>query len=296
MRKKMILGKPKKRFLHHLSLCKLIRYGILFVLAAIIWIPIYMMASGTLIGPVEINEYLNGGVNGGYVKWPIFPIYPTLRSYVGLLLDTPNFFVMFGNSVKQVVPAIAGQLLIGVPAAWSFSRFRFPGKRFLFGIYIVLMILPFQVTMVSNYLIIQKLKLLDTHLSIILPAVFSTFPVFIMVKFFTAIPNDMIEAAKIDGAGSLAIFTHIGVPIGYSGIMSAVILSFIELWNALEQPLTFIRDKSLWPLPLFLPQIATQQVGVSFIASILMMLPALLIFLMGEGYLEQGIVASGIKQ
>lgn len=257
-----------------------------------------MVITGSLIGPNEIVDYIGGplGLQKKYVEWPLFPLYPTLRSYVELLLDTPKFFAMFGNSVKQVVPAIIGQLLIAVPAAWSFSRFRFPGRKFLFGIYIILMILPFQVMMVSSYLVLNQFNLLNTHLAIVLPAVFSTFPVFIMVKFFRSIPEEMIEAAKIDGAGYLAIFRHIGVPLGYSGIMSAVILDFIELWNSLEQPLTFLREKSYWPLSLYLPQIATDKVGVSFIASILMMLPALLIFLTGESYLEQGIVASGIKQ
>lgn len=273
-------------------------YVVLIGFSLLIWIPIYMVITGSLIGPIEIQDYIGSalGLKKTYVDWPLIPLYPTLRSYVELLLDTPKFFAMFGNSVKQVVPAILGQLLVAVPAAWSFARFRYPGKKLLFGIYIILMILPFQVTMVSSYLVINKFKLLNTHLAIILPAMFSTFPVFIMVKFFKSIPEEMLEAAKIDGAGHLKIFQHIGIPMGYPGIMSAVILSFIELWNSLEQPLTFLREKSYWPLSLYLPQIATDKVGVSFIASILMMLPALLIFLTGESYLEQGIVASGIKQ
>lgn len=281
-----------------ISLGKLINYVVLIGFSLLIWIPIYMVITGSLIGPTEIQDYIGSvlGLKKTYVDWPLIPLYPTLRSYVELLLDTPKFFAMFGNSVKQVVPAILGQLLVAVPAAWSFARFRYPGKKLLFGIYIILMILPFQVTMVSSYLVINKFKLLNTHLAIILPAMFSTFPVFIMVKFFKSIPEEMLEAAKIDGAGYLKIFQYIGIPMGYSGIMSAVILSFIELWNSLEQPLTFLREKSYWPLSLYLPQIATDKVGVSFIASILMMFPALLIFLTGESYLEQGIVASGIKQ
>ena len=279
-------------------LYKGIHYIVLIGYSFLIWIPLYMVISGSLIGPVEIQDYIGAvlGTKKEYVNWPLFPLYPTLRSYVELLWDSPKFFVMFGNSVKQVVPAIIGQLIIAVPAAWSFSRFRFPGKKLLFGIYIILMLLPFQVTMVSSYLILNQIQLLNTHLAIILPAIFSTFPVFIMVKFFKSIPEEMIEAAKIDGAGQFTTFLKIGIPLGYSGVMSALILSFLELWNALEQPLTFLRDKSYWPLSLYLPQIATDEVGVYFIASILMMLPALLIFLNGESYLEQGIVASGIKQ
>lgn len=291
-------GNKKKLYVRGITVGKAVNYLILICFASLIWIPIYMVISGSLIGPNEIKDYIGGALETkkDYVDWPLFPMYPTLRSYVELLLDTPKFFAMFGNSIKQVVPAIVGQLLVAVPAAWSFSRFRFPGKKLLFGIYIILMILPFQVTMVSSYLVLNQFQLLDTHQAIILPAIFSTFPVFIMVKFFASIPEEMMEAAKIDGANHRQIFLYIGIPLGYSGIMSAIILSFIELWNSLEQPLTFLRDKSYWPLSLYLPQIATDKVGVSFIASILMMMPALLIFLTGESYLEQGIVASGIKQ
>lgn len=290
--------KNAKRFFARLSIGKILKYCILLCITLMVWIPIYMVIEGSLIGSGDIKAYIGSILENGnkYVDWPVFPMYPTLRSYVELLLDTPKFFVMFGNSVIQVLPALLGQLLIAVPAAWSFARFRFPLKRFIFAIYIVLMILPFQVTMVSSYLVLYQFNLLDSHLSIILPAIFSTFPVFIMVKFFKSIPEEMIEAAKIDGAGNIRIFLKVGIPLGYSGIMSAVILSFIEVWNSLEQPLTFLKDQSKWPLALYLPQISNDKIGVSFIASIVMMMPALLIFLTGEKYLEQGIVASGIKQ
>ena len=117
-----------------------------------------------------------------------------------------------------------------------------------------------------------------------------------MTKFFKGIPEEMLEAARLDGAGEGYIFFRIGIPLGNAGIISALILSFVELWNSIEQPLTFLRDKSYWPLSLYLPQISTDNLGVSFIASLIMMLPAVLIFLKGQEYLEQGIVASGIKQ
>ena len=275
-----------------------ITYGILFISCLLIWIPIYMVASGCFMRGEDLISYIGVIMDKGkgFVAWPLVPMYPTLRSFVELLFDTPQFFVMFWNSCEQVVPAIIGQFFIAVPAAWSFARFRFPFKKVLFYIYIVLMILPFQVTIVSNYLVLNKLKVLDTNLAIILPAIFTTFPVFIMTKFFKGIPEELFESARLDGAGELYIFFRIGIPLGNAGIISALVLSFIELWNNIEQPLTFLRDKSNWPLSLYLPQISTDNIGVAFIASLVMMLPAILIFLKGQGYLEQGIVASGIKQ
>lgn len=270
----------------------------LVLVSLLVWIPLCMLLTGSFMGAGEIKENIGTVLDSGkgMASWPLLPHYPTLRPYFELLLDSPNFFVMFWNSCFQVIPGLAGQLLVAVPAAWSFARFDFPGKNIIFFLYIILMVMPFQVTMVSNYLVLDRLKLMDTHLALILPNVFSTFPVFIMVKFFKAIPKSLIEAAKLDGAGELGIFFRIGIPMGASGIISALILGFLEYWNAIEQPLTFLKTKSKWPLSLYLPNITADKASVSFVASVIMMTPALLIFLYGQKYLEQGIAASGIKE
>ncbi|MGN6711836.1 carbohydrate ABC transporter permease [Anaerocolumna jejuensis] len=271
---------------------------ILILFSLLILIPLWMVVSGSFMGSNEISDNLAPVLsdNKGSAFWPVIPLYPTFRPYLELLLDSPAFFAMFWNSCKQVIPILLGQLLVAVPAAWAFAKFEFRFKRILFTIYITLMIMPFQVTMVSGYLVLDQLKLLNTHLAIILPAVFATFPVFIMVKFFSAIPQSLIEAAEIDGANEWQVFTKIGIPLGISGIMSALVLGFLENWNAIEPPLTFLSDKSLWPLSLYLPNISTDKVGVSLAASVIMMAPALLIFLFGQSYLEQGIRASGLKE
>jgi len=160
----------------------------------------------------------------------------------------------------------------------------------------VLMLMPFQVTMVSSYLVLDSLRLMDTLWAIILPGAASTFPVFIMTRFFAAIPASLTEAAALDGAGPFQVFLRVGLPLGAPGILSAVVLGFFEYWNALEVPLTFLKDKSLWPLSLYLPAISSENLGVSLIASVVMLTPALLIFLFGQKYLEQGITAAGMKE
>jgi multiple sugar transport system permease protein len=224
-------------------------------------LPLWFMITGSFMGTTEIKSNFSSVLleTNGKASWPFLPLYPTLRSYVEFFLDTPKFFIMFWNSCKQVFPALFGQLIIAAPAAWGFARFNFRGKKLLFILYITLMIMPFQVTMVSTYLVLDMFHLIDTHFAIILPAVFSTFPVFIMVKFFRSIPRSLIEAAKMDGAGELKIFISIGIPLGASGIISAYILDFLELWNAIEQPLNFLQTKSLWPLSLYLPNISVEK-------------------------------------
>lgn len=270
----------------------------LILLAAVCCYPVIFLLTGALMDSAELKERLGPvlGSSEGFVGWALLPQYPTLQNYVELLLDTPEFFVMFWNSVKLTAGVLTGQLLIGVPAAWGFARFDFPFRKPLYTLYIILMMMPFQVRMLSDYLVLDKLKLLDTHLGIILPAVFSTFPVFIMYRFFRGIPEAIIESAKLDGAGSLKIFLYIGLPLGAGGVISALVLNFLEYWNLIEQPLTFLKDKTLWPLPLFLPNIGLEKAGIAFVSSVVTLIPAVFVFLLGQDYLEQGIAASAVKE
>ncbi len=270
---------------------------ILVFVAFFIWVPLWLLISGSLMGASEASQNLAPVLEdkAGSALWPLLPQYPTLRPYIELLFDSPEFFVMFWNSCRQVFPVIIGQVLIGAAAAWAFARYRFRGKKILFFLYIVLMLMPFQVTMVSSYLVLDGLGLMDSIWAIILPGAASTFPVFIMVRFFAAIPSAVTEAAALDGAGPFQIFWRLGLPLGAPGILAAVVLGFLEYWNALEAPLTFLRDKSLWPLSLYLPAISADNAGISLVASVIMLIPALLIFLFGQKYLEQGIIASGTK-
>jgi len=159
----------------------------------------------------------------------------------------------------------------------------------------LLMILPFQVTMVSGYLVLNTMDLMDTRAAVILPGIFSTLPVFILQKTFAGIPKELLEAAKIDGAGDLRIFVSMGIPLGMPGIFSILILGFLEYWNTIEQPMTYLKTDALWPLSLYLPQMVNTEIAAAFAASIITLLPALLLFFYGQDSLEQGIVASGVK-
>jgi len=268
-------------------------------LALIVLIPVCLLVSGSFMGVDEVYDKIGPVLIDGadwQAAWYALPEYPTLRPYVELLLDSPAFFVMFWNSIKLVIPILLGQMLVAIPAAWGFAKFRFKGRKALFMIYIVLMLMPFQVTMVSNYIVLDSLNLMNTRLAVILPAVFSTFPVFIMYRFFKGIPDSLLEAAAIDGAGHFQTFLHIGIHAGAPGIAAAGILGFIEYWSMIEQPLTFIKDKALWPLSLFLPGSSGNEVAVALTASIMILVPPLIVFLVGQQYLERGIQAVGLRQ
>ena len=271
--------------------------AMMLLLSFLICFPIWVAITGTFSAQWELEMNLSPVFAGteGTANWPLLPAAPTLKSLVEVLLDSPGFFAMFWNSVTISFFILAGQLLVDVPAAWALARFPLKGKKAILNLYIVLMLMPFQVLMFPQYLVLNDLKLLDTLGAVILPAVFSTFPVFILHRFFKAIPQEIIEAARLDGAGELQIFCQIGLPIGTPGILSVCILTFLDSWNMIEQPMTYLKTKSLWPLSLFLPEIGMEEMGLGFAAALMMLIPALLLFLGCQEYLEQGIAMSGGK-
>ena len=271
--------------------------AMMLLLSFLICFPIWVAITGTFSAQWELEMNLSPVFAGteGTANWPLLPAAPTLKSLVEVLLDSPGFFAMFWNSVTISFFILAGQLLVDVPAAWALARFPLKGKKSILNLYIVLMLMPFQVLMFPQYLVLNDLNLLDTLGAVILPAVFSTFPVFILHRLFKAIPHEIIEAARLDGAGELRIFCQIGIPMGAPGILSVCILTFLDSWNMIEQPMTYLKTKSLWPLSLFLPEIGMEEMGLGFAAALMMLIPALLLFLGCQEYLEQGIAMSGGK-
>lgn len=272
--------------------------GFLFIFGIFLCLPIIAVVLGSLKSGRELSDALAPiiGTAEGSVQWTLLPFYPTGMHFVKLLFYTPEFFTVFWNSIKLVGCILLGQMLVAIPAAFGFSRFSFRGKHALFLSYVILMLMPFSVLMLPSYLMLNGMHLMNTHWAIILPAVFSTFPVFIMYRGFAAIPKEMYEAAKIDGAGDWQTFVKIGLPLGSPGILSALVLGFLEYWNMVEQPLAFLEDLSLWPLSLYLPEINLQRAGMALAASVITLIPAVFVFFMGQDYLESGITASGMKE
>ena len=140
------------------------------------------------------------------------------------------------------------------------------------------------------------MHLLNTHLAVVLPGMVAAFPVFVMAKFFESIPGPLVEAARLDGAGEFSIFARVGIPVGKPGIVSVMVLGFLENWNAIEQPMTYLKEKRVWPLSLYLPEITSDKAGGAWAAAIIMMMLPVILFVMGAESLEQGIAASGIKE
>ncbi len=265
----------------------------IFVIAAAVLsvMPLVFLMCGTFTNEVELDQILAPviGDGMGYATWHFIPLYPTVKNVVELLFDTPEYYVLFWNSVKIVGVVIAGQLLFAVPAAWGLARSHSRWAKMIFGLYMFCMILPFQVTMLSQYIVLNGMHMVNTHWAIILPLVFSTFPIFIMFSAFERVPASVVEAARLDGAGGFMIFAHMAVPIAKKGILSAAILGFLEYWNIVEQPVVFLRDRSLWPLSVYLPEVSAGGAGRAFAFALFSCIPSLIVFYIGRDVLAEGI-------
>ncbi len=258
-------------------------------------LPIFIILTGSLMGNAELTSLIGPifDAHKGFASWRLMPQYPTMKNIVELLLDTPEYYVLFWNSIKVVAAIAIGQLFIAVPAAWGIARSRGRTGRFLYGLYIFCMLLPFQVTMLSQYIVLNNANLINTLWSLIIPMVFSTFPVFIIYNSFVRLPNEVIEAAKIDGAGDFQIYLRIGIPISREGIMASMILGFLEYWNMVEQPVIFIKSNNKWPLSIYIPEFTSTNIGRAFVFSLFSVIPAIVVFILGRNALDNGFSVDG---
>jgi multiple sugar transport system permease protein len=273
-------------------------------LAVVMLFPVVVTFTNSFMTEAEINYnyHLIGqmvdvaaGEKDGFINLKLIPDWVSFSQYMEVLFHKPVFLQMFWNSVFMVVPIIVGQVLVASLAAYAFAKLRFWGRDKLFVLYLMTMLMPFQVTLVPNYIIADKLGLMNTTSAIILPGIFSAFGVFMLRQFMLHIPNAYIEAAKIDGAGHLRIFYQIMVPLVQPGIAALVVLLFVDYWNMVEQPLIFLEDAFKQPLSLYLSHINEGARGVAFAASVLYMTPMVMLFLYAESYFVEGIQLSGIK-
>ena len=223
----------------------------------------------------------------------LIPDMVTFDQYTNVLIKNPQYLIKFWNSVILTVPIVLGQIAVALFAAYGFARFEGKIRSLIFFTYVILMLMPYQVTLVPNRLVAEWLNLYDTRWAIILPGAFAPFSVFLLTKSMRRIPVSLIESAKLDGAGEWHIFWNICLPQCRSALYSIAILVFIDYWNMVEQPLILLPDASQQPLSVYLSQINAGEIGIAFAAAVVYMVPGLLMFLHGEAYLVEGITYAG---
>ncbi|MBP5432351.1 carbohydrate ABC transporter permease [Ruminococcus sp.] len=227
------------------------------------------------------------------VNLKFIPDKVTFAQYKAVLIQNSDYLMKFWNSVILTVPITVFQMLVAILTSYGFSRYPNKFKSIIFFAYIILMIMPYQVTLVPNFLVADKFNMLDTRKAIILPAIFSPFSIFLLTKVMRRIPVSYVEAAKLDGASELKILTKIYVPLCKGAIVSISMLVFIDYWNMVEQPIVLMKNNNLHPLSVFLSEINTGDIGLAFAVGTVYMIPTVLMFLYGEDYLVEGISYSG---
>lgn len=272
-------------------------FAILFLMPIILTISNSFMSASEIASNYGTVFQTNG--NGGKVyiservNLKFIPDIVSFSQYITFLFKSPEYLLKFWNSVVLVGPIVLFQLVLATLASYGFARYTGKIRSLIFFAYVILMLMPYQVTLVPNYLVSSWLNILDSYWAIWLPGIFSPFAVFLLTKFMKRIPSSMIEAAQIDGAGEWQIYRRICMPLCKGAICSAAILVFIDYWNMVEQPLILLADAETHPLSVFLSRINSGEVGLAFAVATVYMVPTLLVFLYGEEYLVDGITYQG---
>lgn len=263
------------------SIKKILKYIFLTVITAIFLFPVVYMIACSFMSDSQISEMLDFA-NGEYKNLNMIPGMFTLEQFYQVFFRRPEYLLKFWNSVIIALPTVIGQVIVSALAAFAFAKLKFPFRDKLFFVYIVLLILPLQVTLVPNYIILENMDLLNNFLAIILPGTFSAFGICLLRQSIKYIPDSSIEAARIDGASYFKIFTRIILPQIKGGLITLTLLSFIDNWNVVEQPLIYFDDSSMYPLSITMSDISDSDYGIIFACGVMFMIPALIIYFYGQ--------------
>lgn len=219
----------------------------------------------------------------------------TLQPYYDVFLSTSRYLDSFWRSLGLTCTVAAGQLVVSVPAGFCFAKRSFPGKRVLAFLLVALLVLPVQVTLVPNYLMLKNLGLLNTYAALILPALFAPLGTFLLGQSFRSIPNALLDAARLDGCGTIGLLWGIVMPMRKGTMACVAILAFLDAWNMVEQPLAYLRSFQEYPLSVGLAYAAPQGVAVQMVCCLLAALPPLFLFAFFSQDLVDGIVLGEVK-
>jgi len=263
--------------------------GAALVLLALLWLaPIVWTISTSLRTPAQSFSLPP--------QW--LPTDLAIGNYAQVFVSVP-FAEILTNSAKVTIAIVLGQLVTSALAGYAFARLRFPGKNLLFILLMASLMVPGQATIIPVFLLIKWFGLADTLWSLILPAWVSAFGVFFMRQAFMGIPQDLVDAGKIDGADQWHIFSRIFLPLSTGPMAVLAILSFNTFWNEFFRPLIFLSSQNNFTLPIGLVTLqgylGTGSLSVVLAGVVISMTPVLLIFVFAQRYVIEGIARTGVK-
>ena len=267
---------------------------LLVLLALIILLPVIVTVLYSFFSPEEIRAFMDTRGSFSDTAWMDARLSPrmfSLSQYWKILIVDTSVLRMFTMSVFYTVMILLGQAVFVPMLAYALSRFQFKGRNVIFMAILLLMLLPYQVTMVPNVLTLRRMGLMNTVWAVILPLWFAPFYVFLLRQFMASLPNELFEAAQVDGAGTIRCYFHVALPVCRPAIGAALALSFADCWNLVEQPMTYLSQRTeLQPLSVMFNQLVSESTGVEFAGAVIYMLPALFVYLY---FLED--ILSGIQ-
>lgn len=263
--------------------------GILVMyLVGILWVlPILWMLSTSLKPETMVVQSVP--------RW--IPEVFTLDNYYGVL-ERASLFKWLLNSVIVAAAATVGVLIINSMAGYAFARINFPGRGIIFMMVIATMMVPAQVTMIPLFFMLNNASLLNTHLALVLPRLGVAIGVFMLRQFFLSLPQDLEEAAAIDGASRYRVFVQIALPLAKPALSALAIVTFIWAWNDFMWPLISISTQDMYTLPIGLSTLAGyygREYGIQMAGAVIASCPVLLVFLIFQKQFIQGVALSGLK-
>lgn len=262
-------------------------YVIAALLAVIAMIPFLWMISTSFKS--------RGALMSIPIEW--IPENPTLDAYIKVFSRFP-FAKTIGNSLFISISYTVITLLCASMAAFAFAKLRFKGSKILLSAYLATMMIPTQVTMIPLFVIMNKLGLTDSYISVIAPSIFRPFAVFMLVQQMRTIPNDFLDAARIDGANVFQTYFKVALPLCVPSLATLSITTFMESWNDYLWPLLMLSDKNKMTLPIALSTLNGQyatEYNVLMAGSLVSMIPIIIIYIVAQRNFKNGMMAGGIK-
>lgn len=222
----------------------------------------------------------------------------SFTNYLRVWNSEVPFSLFFMNSVKITVLAVFGEVVTSALAGYSFAKIKFKGRDIVFLIYLSTLIFPGQMMLIPRFVLFREIGLYNTHWALILPGMFTAFGTFLLKQFFSTIPEELSESAKIDGASHWTIFTRIVLPLSTAAVSALIIFQFVGMWNSYEPALIYLRTKTLATIPLGLQYFNTENstsYATIMAASVSSLVPIFVVFLSFQKQFVQGIATAGLK-
>lgn len=255
--------------------------------------PVVFLVANTFMTNSDLILYYEKAT---YKTFHFVPDHFTLEQYIHAFFYSYKYLRSFIFSFFITVPTVIIQLIISILAGYGFAKFSFPFKKSLFLIYVILMMTPFQVLQAPQYILMYRIGLIDNIFSIILTSVFYPIGVCIMSQSIKKIPDEIIDASKIDGANSLQTLIYIVVHSSINGIAAVCFLCFIEQWTLVEQAVVFIKSNTNMPLSVIIQNIASISNPSAFVFAVIFMIPPIFVGSLCHEYLLNDIVKSELLE